>query len=143
MSRRRVLLVHDEPELSFPVREALEAMGCEVEVAIDAGDAVEHLLSRVPDLVCVNLTLPRDSGYELCEMIRGDQDLGELPIVVMSDRSSPEDIAYAEEAGANVFVSLPSPSKSLAGLAAHLEPLIKGGPPVSAPGLVKLRPASP
>lgn len=143
MSRRRVLLVHDEPELSLAVKEALQDIGCDVEIAIDPGDAVEHLLARAPDLVCVNLTLPRDSGYELCELIRGDQDLGKLPIVVMSDRSSPEDIAYAEEAGANVFVALPSPSKSLAGLAAHLEPLIHGDPPLSSPGLIKLRPARP
>lgn len=141
MTPRRVLLVHDEPEQSLAVKEALEELGCSVEVAIDPADAVTHLLDRVPDLVCVNLDLPRDSGYELCDLIRGDGAFEKLPIVVMSDRHSPEDIAYAEEAGANVFVRLPSPSKSLASLATYLAPLLLGQPPVSAPDLRKLRPA--
>lgn len=141
MGRRRVLLVHDEPEMCHAVKEAFEALGCEVEVAIEPGDAVSRLVERVPDLVCVNLALPRDSGYDLCELIRGDEALDRVPIVVMSDRHSPEDIAFAEEAGANVFVKLPSPSKALASIATRLAPLLNGQPPVSGPGLRKLVPA--
>jgi CheY-like chemotaxis protein len=141
MTRRRVLLVHDEPEMCLAVKEAFEDLGCEVDVAIDPGDAVSHLLERIPDLVFVNLDLPRDSGYDLCDLIRGDDTLEKVPIVVMSDRHLPEDIAYAEEAGANVFVRLPSPSKALASLATLLEPLLSGEPPTSGPGLRRLRPA--
>lgn len=142
MAPRRVLLVHDEPELSLAVKDAFEDLGCTVDLAIDPGDAVSRLIERRPDLVCVNLNLPRDSGYDLCELIRGDEELDRMSIVVMSDRSSPEDIAYAEEAGADVFVKLPSPSKSLASLAAHLAPLLRGEPPLSGPGLRKLRMAT-
>jgi DNA-binding response OmpR family regulator len=138
MGRRRVLLVHDEPEMCHSVKKAFEDLGCEVEIAIEPGEAVAHLIERVPDLVCVSLCLPRDSGYDLCELIRGDEALDRVPLVMMSDRHTPEDIAYAEEAGADVFVRLPSPSKSLATVATHLAPLLNGQPPVSAPGLRKL-----
>lgn len=143
MSQRRVLLVHDEPAMCHAVKEAFETLGCEVDVAIEPGEAVSRLLERVPDLVCVNLNLPRDSGYDLCELIRGDEAFGRLPIVVMSDRSSPEDIAFAEEAGANVFVKLASPSRSLATVTTSLAPLLSGNPPVSGPGLRKLIQVSP
>lgn len=136
---RRMLLVHDEPELSHALKETLEPLGIEVDVAIDPGDAVERLLARVPDLVCVNLDLPRDSGYELCELIRGDESLDRLPIVVMSDRSSPEDVAYAEEAGADVFIRLGSPSRSLSTLVSKLAPMLEGRPPESGRALFKLR----
>jgi DNA-binding response OmpR family regulator len=125
------LLVHDEPELTDAVRQALSELGIDVDVAIDAGDAVKRLISHRPDLVCVNLNLPRDSGYDVCELIRGDQSLRGLPIVVMSDRCSPEDIAYAEEAGANVFLRLPSPSKALTELAESLDMLLNEAPPSS------------
>lgn len=143
MSRLRMLLVHDEPEFTDAVKKTFFDLGFEVEVAIDPADAVGHLLARLPDLVCVNLELPRDSGYEVCELIRGDVSLDKLLIVVMSDRHSPEDIAYAEEAGANVFLRLPSPSKSLASLATHLAPLVDGRMPASAPGVSQLRPSEP
>lgn len=140
MARLRLLLVHDEPELTQQVSEELEKLGFEVDVAIDPADAIGHVLSRIPDVVLVNLALPRDSGYELCELIRGDESLSRLPIVMMSDRHSPEDIAYAEEAGANVFLKLPSPSKSLGTLASHLRSLAAGRPPPSGPTVRSLRP---
>jgi CheY-like chemotaxis protein len=142
-SGQRILLVHDEPEFTHAVQAAFADLGLEVEVAVDVGEAVRCLLARVPDLVCINLNLPRGSGYELCELIRGDQSFGRLPIVVMSDRHLPEDIAFAEEAGANVFLRLPSPSKSLRSLAAHLAPLFEGQNPPSAPDIRPLRPTIP
>lgn len=142
MARQRMLLVHDQPDFTDAVTRAFEDLGFEVDVAIDPGDAAARLLARRPDLVCVNLNLPRDSGYDVCELIRGDASFSKLPIVVMSDRHSPEDIAYAEEAGANVFLRLPSPSKALDSLADHLAPLLEGRSPPSAPDVLKLRPAA-
>lgn len=139
MSRLRMLLVHDEPEFTEAVKTTLSDMGFEVDVAIDPGDAVVQLLSRLPDLVCVNLNLPRDSGYDVCELIRGDASLDKLPIVVMSDRHFPEDLAYAEEAGADVFLRLPSPSRALDTLSENLRPFLEGRAPVSAPGVFHLR----
>jgi DNA-binding response OmpR family regulator len=135
-------LVHDEPEFTGAVKAAFAHIGLDVEIAVDVGEAVRCLLARAPDLVCVNLNLPRDSGYELCELIRGDQSFGFLPIVVMSDRYSPEDIAYAEEAGANVFLHLPSPSRALQALAEHIAPLFEGRVPESAPDVRTLRPTT-
>ena len=141
MSRLRMLLVHDEPEFTEAVKATLSDMGFEVDIAIDPGDAVVRILSRLPDVVCVNLNLPRDSGYDVCELIRGDASLDRLPIVVMSDRHSPEDLAYAEEAGANVFLRLPSPSRALDTLSAYLQPYLDGHAPTSAPGVFPFRPA--
>lgn len=143
LAPRRILLVHDEPEFTKAVQRTLAELGFEVEVAIDPGDAISHLLTRLPDAVCVHLNLPRDSGYDVCDFIRGDASLRRLPIIVMSDRQTPEDLAYAEEAGANVFLSLPSPSQGLASLGACLRPLVEGRSPTSAPFLFRLRPAPP
>jgi chemosensory pili system protein ChpA (sensor histidine kinase/response regulator) len=142
-SGQSVLVVHDEPAFTDAVSEVFRRMGLSVEIAVDPGEAVRCLLAHAPDVVCINLNLPRGSGYELCELIRGDQSFQGLPIVLMSDRHSPEDITYAEEAGANVFLHLPSPSKSLRSLAAHLAPLFEGRAPQSAPDVRTLRPTGP
>ena len=65
------------------------------------------LLSRQYRVAVVSLNLPRNSGYDVCELIRADVRLSEVQILITSDRSSPAAIAYAEEAGANAFLRKP------------------------------------
>lgn len=133
------MLVDDDPELTALLVKALTAMGLEIETSIDGGDALRHLRASTFDLVCANLGLPRESGYELCELIRADRSLDKLVILVMSDRHSPEDIAYAEEAGANGFLRLPCSPSSIPG---SIEALFDGCAR-SEPPLRKLRASDP
>lgn len=102
-----VLVVEDDPRLRAEMRDALEAAGFWVEVAVDFHRAVELLEARVVDAVCVDTTLPRESGFELCEWVRRSAAHARVPIVVTSDRATPEDMALAEEAGGNAFLKKP------------------------------------
>jgi DNA-binding response OmpR family regulator len=138
-SKRRALLVDDDPELTAFLAKAFTAMGIEIETCIDGGDALHHLRASRFDLVCANLGLPRESGYELCELIRAERSLDDLVILVMSDRHSPEEIAYAEEAGANGFLRLPCSSSSLPSC---IDALFDGRS-MSQPPLRKLRASEP
>ncbi len=101
---KRVLVVHDDPAFTAGLKKAL---GLAVDVAVDGRAAVAAIARNRPALVCVSLNLPRDSGYDLCEQIRTDRGLDQVPILVIGDRQSPEIIAYAEEAGANAFLARP------------------------------------
>jgi DNA-binding response OmpR family regulator len=78
-----------------------------VDATADYRGAVSWLAASVPNLVCLDLTLPRESGFELCEHIRSDPRLRFVPILVMSERSSPEEMAHAEYVGANAFLKKP------------------------------------
>lgn len=102
-----VLLVEPEPALRDQLLAALREMGFAVEVAIDAIDAMARLQQGTPRLICVDLSLPRGSGYDVIDQVRADRDLADVPIIVFSDRHTPEDMAFAEEAGANAFIPLP------------------------------------
>jgi CheY-like chemotaxis protein len=105
---RRMLLVEDLPPLARRIQEQLRACGMQIEAVPDYHAAVRTLAHGwVPDIALVNLTLPRESGYELCEHIRTLVHLESMPIVVMDERGSPEDLAYAEEVGANAFLKKP------------------------------------
>ena len=104
---RRVLVVHGEPAFAATLTKAFGALGFVVDIAIDCRAAVERVKLERPTIVCVSLNLPRESGYELCEMIRNNPDLDQVQILVISDRNTPEVIAYAEEAGANAFLARP------------------------------------
>jgi DNA-binding response OmpR family regulator len=106
-SKRIALLVEDLPFLRDQICGHLAAEGFEVVATSDYQGAVRALGSCTPALVCLDLTLPRESGYELCEHIRQEPRLRRVPILVMSDRSSPEDMAHAEHVGANAYLKKP------------------------------------
>jgi DNA-binding response OmpR family regulator len=112
--KRRVLIVEDDPELQKIMSVELESMGFEVLGALHYEAAVQHLTTAPwPALVCVDLELPTRSGYELCEYIRGPLGGAGVPIVVTSDTGLPEDMACAEEAGADAFLKKPFPMRDL------------------------------
>ncbi len=105
--RRQVLLVLDDPSLRRSVRRHLAGMGFDVAEAVDGESAHACVVERVPDLICLDLTLPTSSGYEVCEAFRKNPRLDDVPILMMSDRTSIEDRAYAYEAGADGYLTVP------------------------------------
>jgi len=62
---------------------------------------------RRPELICLDVILPRMSGYEVCEHIRADSELDRLSVLLTSDRASLEARAYSYEAGANGYLGKP------------------------------------
>jgi two-component system chemotaxis response regulator CheY len=102
-----VMMVVAEPTLQQLVQRQLKSQSFEVVIASDAEAAIHQLETRKPHLVCIDLLLPRDSGYEVCEFIRRTPRLRDVAILVMSERASAADRAYAEEAGADGFLPKP------------------------------------
>jgi DNA-binding response OmpR family regulator len=105
--RRLVLFVDDEPVLRRNVTAHLKSLGMDV-VALGDGDAaLEALREQKPDLVCLDVDLPRISGYEVCEQIRSDPALDGLVVLMTCGRLSLEARAYSYEAGANAYLGKP------------------------------------
>jgi DNA-binding response OmpR family regulator len=102
-----VLSVVADPSLKQVVERQLRALAFDVVLVSDAESAIHILQTRKPHLLCVDLRLPRDSGYEVCEFIRQTPRLHDVPILVMSEGASAADRAYAEEAGADGFLPKP------------------------------------
>jgi two-component system chemotaxis response regulator CheY len=102
-----VLVVIAEPSLQQVVQRQLRALMFDVVLVTDAESAIHTLETRKPHLVCIDLRLPRDSGYEVCEFMRRTPRLLDVPVLVMSERASAADRAYAEEAGADGFLPKP------------------------------------
>jgi CheY-like chemotaxis protein len=85
MRRRPVLIVEDEPEILSALRELLEGRGFPVREASNGSEALDALgAGPLPGLVLVDLRMPVMSGWELVEVLRSDQDLRKLPVVVLS-----------------------------------------------------------
>jgi two-component system chemotaxis response regulator CheY len=97
------------------------------------------MATSVPNLICLDLTLPRESGFEVCEHMQRDMRLRFVPILVMSDRASPEDMAQAEQVGANAFLKKPF---TAAKLLKYVNTLLDG-PHASRPSVRRLRRSDP
>jgi two-component system chemotaxis response regulator CheY len=105
--KRRALLVEDDPELRKLARRYLEKLEFDVEEVANGRHAIARLNEARPDLVCLDLMLPEQSGYEICEFIRHTPGLKDVPVLVVSARAMPEDRAHAEEVGADAYLIKP------------------------------------
>lgn len=114
--RRRdktALLVDDHPEIRNQIRAILRRLGFETVEASDAASAFDRLATCRPDMICLDLVLPDSSGYDICEFIRRSPAHSATPVLMMSDRTYPEDRAHAAEAGADAFLAKPFTEKML------------------------------
>jgi DNA-binding response OmpR family regulator len=132
---RLVLVVEDDPALLAAMKRHLGNVGFDVFTAYDYRTALAQLQATLPDVACIDLCLPDESGYELCERIRQQAVLCFVPIAVTSERAFPEDMARAEEAGANAFLKKPF---SMQLLAETLE-MLAAGKAESRPPMRRLR----
>jgi DNA-binding response OmpR family regulator len=107
MRKRKALVVEDNPPERDMIAGWLRLAGFEVETAVDYRAAVAALASMRPDIICCDISLPRESGFDLVEYVRGNQATEWIPILVMSERHSPEDMAQAEHIGANAYLKKP------------------------------------
>jgi DNA-binding response OmpR family regulator len=107
LGERRALVVEDDPQLRRAMGEELTRMKFGVLSASHCEAAIRHLQRRGVDIACIDVGLPNESGYELCEYIRGALQLARLPILATSEHGTPNDRAHAENARANAFLRKP------------------------------------
>jgi DNA-binding response OmpR family regulator len=101
---RTVLVVDDEPTLRETLAEALEQDGLRVVTAADGGEALERFRAEAPDLMLLDLMLPRVSGIEVCRIVRRESS---LPIIMLTAKDGEIDKVVGLELGADDYVTKP------------------------------------
>ena len=107
MAEPTILIVEDEKDAVEMYRIVLEVEGYRVMVAYTLQAALKHLEKEKPDLILLDVVLRGTSGLDLCEIVRKDPKLEDLPIVIISNLDSPEDIKAGLDAGASVYLTKP------------------------------------
>lgn len=115
--RLHLLLVEDNAADVRLIREAFRTNGQEIEVVVarDGVEALDHLRRGVmddspvppPDLILLDLNLPRKSGREVLREIKADARLAAIPVVVLTTSAADEDIAFAYRTHANSYIVKP------------------------------------
>ncbi len=126
MIKQRILVVDDDKEVVRLMRAYLEKAGYEVLVAYDGETAVYTLRRDVPDLLLLDLMLPDKDGYDITRLVRADNALAHIPIIMLSARVEDTDKIVGLELGADDYVTKPyNPREVVARVRARLRD--KGG----------------
>src|SRR3954454_9409617 len=119
----RVLLVEDDAEIADVLRRSLRNEGYEVRTSADGIDALDAALGFVPDLVVLDLGLPRLDGVEVCRRLRADSD---VPILILTARAETEDRVDGLDSGADDYLVKPLERQELL---ARVRALLRRRPP--------------
>jgi len=95
-----VLLVEDDQFLSSLLKNRFAKAGISVVHAHDGQEAIDSLKNTKPDVILLDLILPKKSGFEVMEQIRQDPQLENAPVIIVSNLGQPEDVARGQELGA-------------------------------------------
>ena len=123
---KRILLVDDEPLILKLYREGLEREGFQVEVAADGLAALTTLRQRQPDLIVLDLMMPRFTGVDVLKFVRGNPSLLSLPVIVLSNSYMNALALEAREIGVQAALLKVSSSPSI--LAEFIRNLLEGSP---------------
>lgn len=104
---RRILLVEDNPQNRYLMTFLLESNGHTVDVAEDGEQALAMLEKTVPDLILMDMQLPKVDGYEATRRIKADERLRAIPLVALTAHSMKGDRAKAIDAGCDAYVTKP------------------------------------
>ena len=112
-SNTKILVVEDSPTQAIRLQHILETRGFEVAVAFNGKAALEHLEHDRPSIVISDVIMPEMDGYELCKRIKSDEGLKDIPVILLTSLSDPEDIIRGLEVGADNFITKPYQEKLL------------------------------
>ena len=102
-----VLVVDDEEQNRTLLRDPLEARGYEVEEAENGMQALQKIATRMPDVILLDLMMPKMDGFEVCRHLRKDAKTAHLPILMITALSERGDRLLGIQAGANDFLNKP------------------------------------
>lgn len=107
MNKKRILVVDDEVDLVETVRFSLELEGFEVLVAHNGEEALNQARKESPDLILLDLMLPKLDGYKVCRLLKFDERYKHIPILMLTAKTQEKDRATGMETGADEYITKP------------------------------------
>lgn len=102
--KKRILVVDDEPDFVKAMRIILESNNYEVTVASDGQEGLNLARSLKPDLIVLDLMLPKMDGYKVCRFLKFDEKFREIPVIMLTARGQEEDKILGQQMGADAYI---------------------------------------
>ena len=102
--KKRILVVDDEPDFVKAISIILESNNYEVTVSSDGQEGLNLARSTKPDLIVLDLMLPKMDGYKVCRFLKFDEKFREIPIIMLTARGQEEDKILGQQMGADAYI---------------------------------------
>ncbi len=112
---KKILVVDDELELVDNIKMRLEAANYEVITAYDGQEALDKSKKEKPDLIILDLMLPKMDGHKVCALLKNDSRYFIIPIIMFTAKAQEEDMKLAKEVGADAYITKPFEPEILLG----------------------------
>jgi DNA-binding response OmpR family regulator len=121
---KKVLIADDEENIVAALEFLLQRRGYETRVAKNGDEALAELESFAPDLVLLDIMMPRKSGYEVCQRIRGKPEWRHIKVIMLSAKGREVEVSKGVSLGADLYVTKPFSNTELV---AKIDGLLAGG----------------
>ncbi len=120
---KKVLVVDDEPNIVLSVEFLMKRAGHEVVTAGDGEEALRVLAETKPDLMILDVMMPRKNGFEVCTDVRANPETADLPILMLSAKGREAEREKGLALGANAYITKPFSTHELV---ARVDELLRG-----------------
>lgn len=107
MGLKKILLADDEEQISAYLHRKLSKLGYEVYVAGNGEEALSLAFLNLPDIVLLDVKMPKMSGIEVCKRLRSDERTKSTPIILLSAKAQSDEIRTGLDAGADKYLCKP------------------------------------
>lgn len=104
---KTILIADDEADLLETISFRLEASGYSVITALDGQEAVDKARAAKPDIILLDVMMPKMNGFQACKEIKTDPATRSIPIIILSAKTQQSDKFWGEEVGADSYVTKP------------------------------------
>jgi len=109
----RILIVDDEPNIVISLEYLMKKEGFQVAVATNGEAALQQATGFAPDLILLDIMMPKKSGFEICQALRADPALAAVKIIILTAKGRETEIAKGLALGADAYITKPFSTKDL------------------------------
>jgi DNA-binding response OmpR family regulator len=110
---KKILVVDDEPHIVTMIKSRLKANGYDVITAFDGQEGLEKAQNENPDLILLDVMMPKLTGYKVARLLKFDDSFKNIPIIMLTARSQEKDIEMGTEVGVNIYITKPFEAQEL------------------------------
>jgi len=107
MTKKKILVVDDEREIVTNLCMALEMKGYEALTAFDGQEALDVARKEMPDLVLLDIVMPKLNGYQVCRELKKSETTKSIPILMLTAKTQESDVFWGKETGADEYIKKP------------------------------------
>ncbi|MEY2976309.1 MAG: response regulator transcription factor [Prochlorotrichaceae cyanobacterium] len=115
-----VLVVEDSPAQREMITDLLRGSGLTVNIATDGVEAIEAIKAQCPDLVVLDIVMPRMNGYEVCRHLKNNPQTQSVPVIMCSSKGEEFDRYWGMKQGADAYIAKPFQPTELVGTVKQL-----------------------